>query len=214
MLAKTASQAGDIMKVSTGTGANQLDVTSGVIKSNLAQILGTALTETAGQIAAGFKQFFNIASPTSTMNVITSVTTTTTATNLTTNNDKTGYALSSAGIQAIWDYATSLLTAVGSIGKLLVTNIDATIGSRSTLGGTAQTGDAYGLLNSAQAEPSSVPAANASPVAKIGYVFAKMRNKRLTTATSDILRNDGDSAAIATSTLADDGTTFSRTKDV
>ncbi len=89
--AKTASQAGDIMKVSTGTGANQLDVTSGVIKANLAQILGTALTETAGQIAAAFKQFFNIASPTSTMNVITTVTT---ATNLTTNNDKTGYTAS------------------------------------------------------------------------------------------------------------------------
>lgn len=31
------------------------------------------------------------------------VTTTTTATNLTTNNDKTGYALSAAGVDAIWD---------------------------------------------------------------------------------------------------------------
>ena len=34
-----------------------------------------------------------------------------------TNNDKTGYALSSAGIQAIWDALTSALTTVGSIGK-------------------------------------------------------------------------------------------------
>jgi hypothetical protein len=37
---------------------------------------------------------------------------------LTTNNDKTGYALSSAGVQAIWDALTSALTTVGSIGKL------------------------------------------------------------------------------------------------
>jgi len=34
-----------------------------------------------------------------------------------TNNDKTGYALSSAGVQAVWDALTSALTTVGSIGK-------------------------------------------------------------------------------------------------
>lgn len=49
-----------------------------------------------------------------------------------TNNDKTGYALSSAGVQAIWDALTSALTTAGSIGKLLVDNINATIGSRSS----------------------------------------------------------------------------------
>lgn len=43
---------------------------------------------------------------------------------------KTGYALSSAGVQAIWDALTSALTTVGSIGKLLVDNINATISSR------------------------------------------------------------------------------------
>lgn len=37
--------------------------TGGVVKANLAQILGTALTETAGQIAAAFKKLFNVASP-------------------------------------------------------------------------------------------------------------------------------------------------------
>lgn len=51
-----------------GTGTGQLDFTSGVVKSSLVQILGTALTETAGQIAAAFKQFFNVASPTGTLN--------------------------------------------------------------------------------------------------------------------------------------------------
>lgn len=46
---------------------------------------------------------------------------------------KTGYALSAAGIQAIWDALTSALTTASSIGKLLVDNINATISSRSTL---------------------------------------------------------------------------------
>ena len=40
----------------------------GVVKANLAQILGTALTETAGYIAAGFKKFFNVSAPVSTLN--------------------------------------------------------------------------------------------------------------------------------------------------
>jgi hypothetical protein len=56
-----------------GTSAGQLDFTSGVVKANLAQILGTALTETAGQIAAAFKQFFDVASPTGTMKYISRV---------------------------------------------------------------------------------------------------------------------------------------------
>jgi len=46
------------------------------------------------------------------------------------NIGKTGYALSTAGVQAIWDALTSALTTVGSIGKLIVTNLDAAISSR------------------------------------------------------------------------------------
>ena len=46
--------------------------TTGYVKSSMYQILGTGLTETvAGYIATGFKQFFNVATPTSTMNQIT-----------------------------------------------------------------------------------------------------------------------------------------------
>lgn len=141
--AQTGRDIGASVLLSAGTGAGQLDFTSGVVKANLVQIIATALTETSGQIAAAFKQFFNIASPTSTMNLITAVTTATTATNLTnaptvgdftavmktslnaatpavTVSDKTGFSLSAAGVQAIWDALTSALTTVGSIGKLLV----------------------------------------------------------------------------------------------
>lgn len=46
--------------------------------------------------------------------------------------DKVGFALSSAGVQAIWDALTSALTTAGSIGKLLVDNINTTISSRSS----------------------------------------------------------------------------------
>lgn len=80
--AQTARDIGASVLLSPGTGAGQLDITSGVVKANLAQILGTALTETAGQIAAAFKQFFDVATPTGTMKAITNVVTTTNLTNL------------------------------------------------------------------------------------------------------------------------------------
>lgn len=67
---QTARDVGASVLLSAGTGTGQLDFTSGVVKSNLAQILGTALTETAGQIAAGFKKFFNVATPSGTVNSI------------------------------------------------------------------------------------------------------------------------------------------------
>lgn len=43
-------------------------------------------------------------------------------------------AISAASVQAIWDALTSALTTSGSIGRLLVTNIDATISSRLAAG--------------------------------------------------------------------------------
>lgn len=167
---QTARDIGASVLLSSGTGTGQLDFTSGVVKSNLVQILATALTETAGQIAAAFKQFFNIASPTSTMNTITTVTTTTNLTNAPTNgdftatmktslnnatpavtvSDKTGFSLSAAGIQAIWDRLTSALTTVGSIGKFIVDNADSagitTLLSRIPGTVQPQTGDSYARL--------------------------------------------------------------------
>lgn len=49
-------------------------------------------------------------------------------------SDKTGYSLSSAGVQAIWDAATSALTTVGSIGKWILDKLNATVGSRAAPG--------------------------------------------------------------------------------
>lgn len=52
--------------------------------------------------------------------------------------DKTGFSLSAAGVQAIWDALTSALTTAGSIGKRLADDIDAAISTRlATSGYTA-----------------------------------------------------------------------------
>jgi hypothetical protein len=59
---------------------------TGVPIIDLKYILGTVLTETAGQIAAAFKKFFNIATPTATMDHLVLVDTATSVTNRVTAN--------------------------------------------------------------------------------------------------------------------------------
>ena len=115
-----ASVSGAVGSV-TGLTAANLDA---AVSSRMA-----SYTQPAGFLAATFPS--TVASPTN----ITAGTITT-ATNLTTNNDKTGYGLSAAAVQAIWDALTSALTTAGSIGKKLA---DWVIG-------TAQTGDAFARL--------------------------------------------------------------------
>jgi hypothetical protein len=135
-----------------------------VVKANLIQILGTAITETAGQIAAAFTKFFNKATPTGTINSLPDAvaganggipTTNGTKVNQTVDltagqsiavSDKTGFSLSSAGILAIWNQLLSGLTAVGSIGKKLADWVVGTIDTYT--GNTKQTADAGAIVSS------------------------------------------------------------------
>ena len=99
------------------------------LKVSLNDILATTLTESvAGYLAAGFKKWFNVASPTSTMNEVTLVDTVTTYTGNTpqtgdsyaiVNNGTYGNsaletliaALNNLSAAGVWAYATRILTA-------------------------------------------------------------------------------------------------------
>lgn len=124
----TGRDIGASVLLSTGTGTGQLDFTSGVVKANLAQILGTALTETAGQIAGAFKKFFDKATPTGTINSIPDAVA-----------GATG-GLFIAGTNAATTVTTALTTtftgnltgSVGSVTGLTASNLDATVSSRAT----------------------------------------------------------------------------------
>lgn len=61
--AQTGRDIGASVLLSSGTGAGQLDFTSGVVKSNLVQILASTLSGTAAQIAAAFVKLFDVATP-------------------------------------------------------------------------------------------------------------------------------------------------------
>lgn len=112
--------------------AANVNVSAGIIESNLKQISDDA------QSATDLKDFADDGYDPGTNKVqgVVLVDTTTTNSDMRgtdgANTTKTGYSLSAAGIQAIWDALTSALTTVGSIGKLLVDNINATISSRSS----------------------------------------------------------------------------------
>lgn len=103
--AQTGRDIGASVLLSTGTGTGQLDFTSGVVKANLVQVLATALTETAGQIAAGFKKFFDVAVPTQDV----------------TGVNQTGDNYARIGVAGV---------GLTNLGDARIANLDATISSR------------------------------------------------------------------------------------
>ncbi|MGQ0636452.1 MAG: hypothetical protein ACT4QC_17710 [Planctomycetaceae bacterium] len=75
-----------------------------------------------------------------------------------TNNDKTNYQLAASAIQAIWDALTAALSTAGSIGKLLVDNLNATIGSRLA-SGSYTAPDNSGIASAASAAAAAAASA-------------------------------------------------------
>jgi hypothetical protein len=199
----------------SGTGTGQLDFTSGVVKSNLAQILGTALTETAGLLAGGFKKFFNVSSPTGTLNSIpdavagatgglfiagtNAATTVTTALTTTFTGNLTGSVASVTG-------------AVGSVTGNVGGNVTGSVGSLAAQAKTdvnAEVVDA--LATDTYAEPGQgTPAATTTLAAKINYLYKNWRNKKTQTSSQFSLYADDATTVDQKSATSDDGTTATR----
>lgn len=181
--AKTAAQAGDTMKISAGTGAGQLDFTSGVVKANLAQILGTALTETAGLLAGGFKKFFNVSTPTGTL------------------NDLPGVVPGANGGLPTVDASNRIAGIQGTKHTLDDLNDVSAATVKSQVVAAVAT-DTY-------AEPGQeAPAATNTLAVKIGYLFKAWRNKKTQTSTAFKLYADDGTTVDQKSTQSDDATTF------
>lgn len=173
---QTGRDIGASVLLSSGTGAGQIDFTSGIVKSNLTQILGTLLTETSGLIAAGFKKFFNVATPTGTLNSLPDAvpgqagglpTTNGTKVNQTVDltagqsiacSDKTGFSLSATGADLITKTSTFAQAIVAAINEfatygltalntlLVTTGIKAASIPDATIGGYATGQDPATLL--------------------------------------------------------------------
>jgi hypothetical protein len=197
--AQTARDVGASVLLSSGTGTGQLDFTSGVVKANLVQILATALTETAGLLAGGFKKFFNVSSPTGTLNSIpdavagatgglfiagtNAATTVTTALTTTFTGNLTGSVASVTG-------------AVGSVTGNVGGNVTGSVGSLAAQAKADVNAEVVDTLaTDTYAEPGQGnPAATTTLAAKVNYLYKWTRNKKT---------NDG----ATTNFYADDGST-------
>jgi hypothetical protein len=104
---------------------------------------------------------------------------------------------------AVWDEAKTGHAGAGSFGEEVQSL--ATPAEVKAQVVAALTADTY-------AELGAVPGATSSLKDKLTWLFMIARNKHVTTATQDRLRNDGDSADIGTAALGDDGTAFTRGK--
>jgi hypothetical protein len=137
----TAATAGvpDVNTKNYNNQTTQTD-TNNLPKVSLVDVLNTALTETsAGYLAAAIKKFFNVASPTSTMNEITLVDTITTYTG---NTPQTGDSYSIVNNAT---YGNAKLTRATVPGTTLDTS------------SVAQTGDSYARIGANGASLSAVP---------------------------------------------------------
>jgi hypothetical protein len=77
--------------------------------------------------------------------------------------------------------------------------------------GTGAAGDiANAVWDEALVEPAAVPAVTASMRQALAFLLVLARNKRTQTSSTEVLRNDADSATIGSSAKTDDGTTFTR----
>lgn len=201
----------------SGTGTGQLDFTSGVVKSNLTQMGGTA------QSATDLKDFADTGYDPSTHKVAgvvltdtcTTTTTTTNLTNAATAGDLTATMKTSVttACTAATPIAASVSGAVGSVTGNVGGNVTGSVGSLATQAKADVNAEVLDVLvTDTFAQPSSVPAATSSLKDKINWLFTLARNKLTQTSTTAIVRNDGDSGTIGTSTVSDDGTTYTRGK--
>lgn len=184
----------------TVAGVPEVDVThfngtagtfaSGRPEVNTTHAAGTAWGSgaiTAASIAADAITDAKVAADVTIASVTGAVGSVTAGVTVTTNNDKTGYGLSAAAVQAIWDALTTALTTVGSIGKKLA---DWVIG-------TTQTGDSFARLGapagaSVSADIAAVKvdtAAILADTAEIGVAGAGLSNINLPNQTMDIVGN-------------------------
>jgi len=91
-----------------------------------------------------------------------------------------------------------------------LSHIDAAITTRSTLDQTAVQGAVAAELDVAGSELSAVPSTTGTIRQKLNWLFEYFRNKRTVTNTTETLFKEDAATTLGTSSLTDDGTTFTK----
>lgn len=167
------------------------DLSLANLPANLVQILGTTLTETAGQIAAAFKKVFDVASATFTALSV----------------NQTGDSYARIGAPASASLALDI-AAIRLDTNTTVPNLIAALNNLSAAGAKAQMVAA--LATDTYAEPAQgAPSATATLAVKINMIYKFMINLKKQTATDLKVYNAAASVVDHKITsIADDGTTL------
>lgn len=103
--------------------------------------------------------------------------------------------------------------AAGAIDAAAIANgaIDAATFAAGAIDAAALAADATTeIWNKAMVEPTAPPAVTGTAINGLSWLLALARNKITTTATTTLVKADDGSTTIGTSTISDDGTTFTR----
>lgn len=119
----------------------------------------------------------------------------------------------------VWEVVTylpgeaAIIQSGTGTGQLSLTSGTVTLASATHTGAVIPTVTTVtDLTSTANSEPSSAPSSTAALSAKIAWLFALAKNKITQTSTTTTLLANDSTTNIATSTVSDDGTTFTRGK--
>lgn len=115
----TASEIADILVDTAEIGAAGAGLTNINLPNQTMDIVGNITGSLSGSVGSVTGAVGSVTGNVG-GNVVGSVASVTAGVTVTTNNDKTGYALSAAGVDAIWDEATAGHTTAGTTGKALI----------------------------------------------------------------------------------------------
>jgi hypothetical protein len=105
----------------------------------------------------------------------------------------------------------SVTGAVGSVTGNVGGNVTGSVGSLAAQAKADVNAEVVDALSTdTYAEPAAVPAATATLAAKVGWLAALARNKVTQTATEQTVLADDGTTQVATATVSDDGTTYTR----
>lgn len=188
------------------TNFENMVITAGGATDALVQgYLNTLLTEaTAGRIAGNFDTFFENADAATTKTV-----------------DDVGGSLTQQNVRDATKLSpTAGAPSSGSVDEHLDdilqdtgTDIPNQISNQNDISAAQVNAEVLDVMTVDTFAEVSTPAATASLKDMIHYVFSSVRNKITQTSTTKQIRNDSDTGNLGTSTVSDDGTTFTKGED-
>ncbi len=211
----TARDIGASVLLSTGTGAGQLDFTSGVTKANVTQWNGTNVSApaTAGIPEVNVKNINNVATtPVTTVKAVQGLTTADVIASVTGAVGSVTGAVGSVTGNVGGNVGGSVAGNVtGSVGSVAAGGITATSIATDAIDADALAADAITeIWAKAMSDLVNVPGVTASALDALNWLYELARNAVTQTSTiTTVMRDDG-ATTLATSTISDNGTTFSR----